>query len=173
MSILPDWFNSVLTNGFLPLVPVMLWNIILASKLPPTLNPSTFNDGVPVWLLRCEDGLRSVVFIIPFFMRLNIKTSRGEVGFVVFVAGVLIYFFSWILQILWPESRVSRHIIGFAAPAYTPLIWFTGLSLMGASFYFDLKYSYLYLLVPAFLFTVFHTFHSVVVHRLRVKKVSA
>jgi len=51
-------------------------------------------------------------------------------------------------------------MLGFTAPAYTPLVWFFGLSLMFDRFYGGLHYAPVYFLALSTIFLGFHGTHA-------------
>jgi len=111
------------------LIPILAWNIIFSSKLN---HPAfEFDEAVPQWVLLVENVLRVAVMILPLFMTLLWNTSSSKIGIAFYLIGLIIYFASWIPLMIAPESTWSNSLIGFLAPAYTPLIWLLGISLIG------------------------------------------
>jgi leucyl aminopeptidase len=64
----------------------------------------------------------------------------------------------------FPNSGWSNSIIGFTAPAYTPLFWLMGIGLIGNSFYFNLPYRPWYYISTSILFLIFHNFHAFTIY---------
>lgn len=156
----------IFTNGFIPIIPVLLWNMILAKKLPPTFQAKTFDKNIPRFLLIGENVFRIIIFILPLFLQIDIHSKYGLSGLIVYLTGVILYFISWLILIIVPDSAWSKSVYGFTAPAYTPLIWMLGLSLMFDSFYFKIPYVAWEYAVPAFVMICFHFSHA----RLAYKK---
>ena len=50
-----------------------------------------------------------------------------------FKSGLAIYFGSWAYLMKYPEAELSQTVFMRFAPAYTPIIWLTGMSLMSDS----------------------------------------
>jgi hypothetical protein len=161
MSLLP----KVLSNGFVPLIPILVWNYLFASRLPAVFEPKAFNSGIPLIIISGENIFRAVVFIMPLSFRINLLSSIGKSGLLVFLAGASLYFLSWLMLIYFPDSKWSESFFGFTAPAYTPLIWLVGLGLMADSYYFNLPFSRWYYLLSAVFFTGFHFLHTMHVYR--------
>ncbi len=67
-----------------------------------------------------------------------------------------------------PDSLWSQSIVGFAAPAYTPVLWLVGISWMADSYYFErfsrITYSKWHYVIPSIGFSIFHITHSVFVY---------
>ncbi len=71
------------------------------------------------------------VFIVPLCLTLKWDTLQRKIGWGLYIAGILVYFASWIPLMVYPDSAWSNSLIGFTAPAFTPLIWLAGIGLMG------------------------------------------
>ena len=151
---------KIVSNGFIPVIPILLWNVLFASKLPPAFGPDSFDENIPRLILIFENLFRSVVFILPLVLRIDIGTQSGRHGLIVYIIGSLLYYLSWLMLMYFPGSMWSTSAIGFAAPAYTPIIWFTGLSMMAGSYYFNFTYSKWHLIVPCCIFSAFHITHT-------------
>ena len=156
--------KKILANGYLPLTPVLLWNILLVDYLPMELRPEFFNLDIPSFILWGENIFRTLIFMFPLFFVLDVKGEVGGRGLIIYMVGVLIYFMSWGALILWPDSAWSNSVLGFTAPAYTPLIWLAGLAFMTKGYYFNLSYKKWHYLIPMFFFFVFHLSHALYVY---------
>ena len=113
------------------LLPIMVWNWFLANKLPRAYATETFDHSIPIFIVNGENIFRAMVFILPLLMPLRIETQTQKLGLGLYLAGTLIYFLSWLAQIYFPQSAWSLSAFGFLAPAHTPLIWLTGIGLIG------------------------------------------
>lgn len=96
-------------------------------------------------------------------MPLRVSTSLQKKGLVLYVIGTVVYFASWLLLILAPESAWSRSAIGFAAPAFTPALWLLGIGLIGDSLYFNVPYKRWMFIVVAAVFLILHNTHTLIV----------
>jgi hypothetical protein len=119
-----------LKNHFLLLIPILIWNVLLTSHLPM----EHFSGEAPQWVLIIENIFRAGAMILPLFLPINSKNKFFKSGLTVFIIGTLIYFSSWLWLILYPESVAANSSWLQFAPAYTPIIWFIGLSMMSNSF---------------------------------------
>ena len=155
----------IITNGFIPVIPVLIWNAIFTKKLPQDFGAETFDMGIPKPVLIAENILRLFVFFLPLCTRVNIGSSIGQSGLIIFLVGIVCYFGSWIMLIRYPDSRWSKTVFGFTAPAYTPLIWLVGLSLMIDSYYFHFPYFPWQYLIPSCAFIGVHLTHTVLAFR--------
>ncbi|MCP5096413.1 MAG: hypothetical protein GY943_12745 [Chloroflexi bacterium] len=149
-------------NCFLLLIPILLWNVIFANQLPPAFLPDIFWRDIPPLIKLGENGFRIVVMALPAFMPLNLK--RKGWGTAVYLFGTFIYFLSWIVLILFPESGWSTSLIGSLAPAYTPLIWLIGIGMIGDKLYFTHRYHPWVYYVLSFIFITFHVSHTTIVY---------
>ncbi len=156
-------FKKIFSNGYILFIPILLWNVFLPKYLPPAYEIKSFNTNIPKLISIGELLGRLCVFGLPLFMKLNFSTPSGKMGIMLFLIGVLIYFSSWIVLIIFPDSMWSRSFLGFTAPAYTVIIWLVGFSLIADSFYFKISYNNLYYIIPSVLFLIFHFSHTLFV----------
>jgi hypothetical protein len=154
---------NYLLNCLLLLLPIMAWNLIFASKLPWAYSEDVFSKDIPSFITNSENILRSLVFILPVFMPIQIETQSQKLGLWLYSIGSAIYFLSWLAQIYYPRSAWSLSAWGFLAPAYTPLIWLTGIGLIGSSLYFSSPYQSWMYIVLSVIFIVFHLSHALTV----------
>jgi len=156
--------RKVTSNGYLPLTPILAWNLLFASALPPAYNPASFNTNIPPIILTGENVFRAIIFSLPLFFSLTIKAGTWKRGLLLYCAGTALYFASWLSLMLAPDSGWSTSLLGFAAPAYTPILWLTGIAMMGEAYYFKLNYSKWHYLIPSIAFSFFHVVHTVIVY---------
>jgi len=152
--------KKYLLNCFLLTLPIMLWNILLTDKLPAVYQPEIFWYNIPTWVAYGENISRGLVFLIAFLMLLPTQKLHQKPGFWIYLIGLVVYLISWILLIEYPDGAWSRSLLGFAAPAYTPLIWLTGIGLIGNSFYFKISYRTWYFMLVSMVFVGFHCWHA-------------
>jgi len=157
-------FSNYFLNAFLLLLPILLWNWALASRLPRAFSAEYFEKDIPVFITTAENLLRLVIFILPLFMPLSISTQTQKIGLWLYAVGVCLYFLSWLAQMRFPESAWSISVFGFLAPAYTPLIWLAGIGLVGSSLYFPGPYRSWMYCAAAVLFIGFHVAHTLMVY---------
>jgi hypothetical protein len=157
-------FKHYLSNCFLLLIPLFLWNLLLIDLLPAYYAPEVFDNNIPNLIAYSENILRAVVFVLPAFMLLSFKTKRAKVGLVIYLIGLLCYFSSWLLVIIYPESNWSNSLIGFSAPAYTTIIWFVGIGLIGNKAYIKIPYLSVIYISVSIIFVVVHTWHTYIVY---------
>jgi len=159
-----DLATEISSNGFLAIVPILAWNIAMSSRLPPAYQPGTFDREVPTVVAIGENFFRYVVFLAPLFFRLDASSPAGRTGLMLYSLGVAMYLASWLTLIRAPDSGWSRSILGFTAPAFTPIVWLVGLSLLVDSCYFGLPYSRWHYILPSMAFSIFHLSHAVSVY---------
>ena len=156
--------KTIVTNGYIPIIPILIWNIIFTSKLPKAYDPNVFNSDIPLFIIAVENIFRSIVFILPILFQINIFSHIGRRGLYIYILGSVLYFISWLLLIFAPNSLWSGSIFGFTAPAYTPIIWLIGISLMADSYYFNISYAKWHYILPCVIFSIFHIMHSIFVY---------
>jgi len=159
-----DLLRKILSNGYIVILPILIWNIILTSKLPSAYDQKLFNSNIPFTIIIGENIFRSIIFLLPLFFRLNISSSINKMGVITFTSGVALYISSWLMLIYAQNSGWSNSVLGFTAPAYTPIIWLIGLSLLVESYYFKWVYSKWHYILPSIAFTIFHVSHTVYVY---------
>jgi hypothetical protein len=155
--------HYALSCGLL-LLSAIAWNILLAKRLPPAFQPNEFEHDIPVPLVFAENGLRVAVFALPFLMPLDIAVPGVGRALLLYAVGTLLYFASWLALIWFPGSRWSRWPLGFAAPAYTPLLWFLGIALLGDRLFWDTFYRGWMYLVLCVAFLTVHITHTMRVY---------
>lgn len=146
------------------MVPPVSWNFLLTDKLPPAFQPGIFLNDIPRLLTYGENILRTSLFVLTALMPLSIHTKIQRIGLALYLIGLVLYFASWLPLIYQPESRWSVNAIGFLAPAYTPLLWLTGIELIGYRFYFRVIYRRWFFLVLSSLFIFFHCVHTYLIY---------
>ncbi len=115
-------------NSFWLLIPILAWNLIFSSYLS---HPAfEYDEAVSKWILTLENVLRFAVMILPLLMPLHLEKPQNKIGIVVYLIGLIIYFASWIPLMVAPDSAWSNSLLGFLAPAYTPLLWLLGISVI-------------------------------------------
>ena len=131
------------------MVPLLVWNIILAPKI--TLEQINSDAHSPAWLLMAENITRIIVFVFPLLLPLRLQDDISKAGLAIYLLGTLIYFATW-LPIIWmPDSAWSQSAVGLLAPRLTPLLPFLGIALIGHSTPY---------VVASVLFIVLHTWHG-------------
>ncbi|MGG8496590.1 hypothetical protein ACQY1Q_09250 [Tenacibaculum sp. TC6] len=128
--------KNYLANCFLLLIPLILWNVALINYLPKKYRADSFNNHIPLIIKYSENGIRLILFILPVFMILSLKTNLQKIGFSMYILGIILYFSSWLLVIINPDSSWSQSLIGFMAPAYTTILFFVGIGLIGNKAFF-------------------------------------
>ena len=149
-----------LKNCFWLILPILFWNIWFANELPVSYTAAGGWDDIPLWLSFVENMLRLCVFMLPAFMIPEWNLPVQKAGILLYMLGVVFYFASWYWPIYLPESSWAQSLAGFMAPAYTPLIWLTGIGLIGQrSFLRWKKTSNIYISLSV-LFVCFHSLHA-------------
>lgn len=151
-------------NCFLLTIPVLAWNLVFADRLPRVFQPDIFWHRIPSLLGAGENAFRIVIFLLTVIMPLSIASPRQRAGLMVYIAGVVMYFASWIALIYFPESNWSLSLGGFLAPAYTPVFWLTGIALIGHEFFFNIPYKSWFFLAPSIAFLVCHNAHTIIIY---------
>lgn len=146
-------------NGFMTMVPVMIWDSLLTASLPPRYGTSAEWQAAHPALALGENLFRWLVVLLPLLMPIRLATRRQRIGSVVWVAGTAVYFASWVAVIAWPESAWSLSPIGFLAPAYLAFPWLAGIAMMSDRLSVRSPYRWWHYLALSAAFAAFHTAH--------------
>ena len=159
--------TDIVKNGIWLIFPILLFSLSLMSRLPAALTPALFNRGIPDVLLNGENIGRILMLAVPLFFSIGISTKTQKRGLALYLAGVALYYLSYLAQIFFPDSAWSTSMVGFVAPAYSNMFWIIGLGLLGEKFYFParLRYRPVYYIAPAVIFLIFHITHAVIVYQ--------
>jgi hypothetical protein len=144
-------------------VPILVWNVVCTRFLPPALASSEFSRAIPPLVTYGENTLRIVVMTLPFLMPLD-ATAGQRRGLRLFAVGTLLYVLAWVPLMIEPQSAWSTSWLGFVAPAYTPLVWLTGLGLIGRRLYLPSPYRRWMYVALACGFVAFHVTHASIVY---------
>lgn len=162
-------YKSYYLNCFILMLPIIIWNILLSNKLPANYQAEIFSANIPDVVTYGENIFRLFIFVISFLMPLQLRTKRQKVGFSIYLTGLLLYMLSWVLLILFSKSIWSNSLLGFSAPAYTPLVWLLGISLIGDTFNFNLPFKKWIFISASALFLAFHLTHTILVYKTFTK----
>ena len=144
------------------IVPILLLNVALMRRLPKAYQAEVFWRDIPSWIKVGENLTRTLVFVLPLFMRLDLSQRAGVL---LYSIGTVVYSLAWVAQIARPRSAWSTSMWGFLAPGYTPAIWLAGIGLIGSRLFLPAPYTpWIYIALSA-LFLVFHNTHAAIVYR--------
>jgi hypothetical protein len=152
--------KTYLRNCFLLVLPALVWNIFLTSRLPQRWFAPQVFDNIPGWLAVAENILRLLVFFLPLLMPLQIKTRLQKTGLALYFLGLALYFASWLALIYAPDSAWSSSLVGLLGPAYTPLVWLVGIGLVSSTLYLPLPYQPAYYIALSAAFITVHCTHA-------------
>jgi hypothetical protein len=156
-------WKALARNGFLLMVPVMIWDSLLAASLPAVYGNSAEWQAANPGLAVGENLFRWLVVLLPILMPIRLPTRRRRIGLVVWAVGTVAYFASWVAVIAWPESAWSLSAFGFLAPAYLAFPWLVGIGMMSDRLYVRSQYRWWQYVILSAAFTVFHTAHFVTI----------
>ena len=148
--------------------PILVWNVAFTRFLPPALASNEFSRDIPPLVTYGENTLRIVVMALPFLMPFETITVGQRRGLSLFAVGALLYFLAWVPLMIAPRSQWSTSWLGFAAPAYTPLVWLAGLGLIGRRLYVPSPFKGWMYLALACAFVAFHVTHVSIVYARNV-----
>ena len=144
------------------IVPPMLI-LAMVSPLPRAYQTDLFWADIPRWIGRGENLTRAIVVGLPAFMPLGINSRTQKMGVVLYVLGLGMYWFAWRSQVWFAGTTWVSHPAGFMAPAWTPLVWLTGIGLIGERLYFSDRYRPWMYFVATLAFLSCHILHAWIV----------
>lgn len=147
-------------NCFLLLIPIFIWNLIFYDQLPAAYGSEIFWKNIPTYISYPENLFRIIVLSTPILMSLSLKSRQQKMGFIIYSIGTIIYFLSWLVLILHPNSNWSQSLLGFMAPAYTTIIWLIGIGILGHKTFIRIPKASLIYIILACVFVVFHALHT-------------
>jgi hypothetical protein len=148
---------------WLTIAPTLL-SIFLAKYLPDSFQKNQFWNAIPVDIKFLENIFRTIVIILPVFFPISLTKKLQKAGLSVYLTGIALYLLSYAAQIYFPESNWSQSLIGFTAPATSPVIWLTGIGLIMDKSFFNIKYRKWIYIIFAIAFCVFHFIHTSIVY---------
>jgi hypothetical protein len=148
-------------NAILLTLPPLLFDLVFWNSLPKAFSLDQFWKDIPLAMVLGERIGQVFVFGFPVLMRIRLDTPRQRLGLRLYGAGLVAYYASWFALILFPDSVWSTSVIGFVAPAYTPLPWLAGIALMSDGWYVRrIPYRWWYYLAGSLVFLAFHVSHA-------------
>jgi hypothetical protein len=156
--------SKYLINCFWLLLPPNLISLFLAKCLPEAFQANLFWNDISPAIKFFENVFRIVVMALPAFFPLVISTKLQRTGLYIYCIGLMLYLLSYVLLIYLPECYWSKWLIGFTAPATTPLIWFLGIGLIMDKPFFNIKYSKWIYMILVIAFCVFHFMHASIIY---------
>ena len=148
--------------GWLTL-PIFAWNLVMTSRLPESLSVDVFWRDIPPAIATGEQVFRTFVVALPFLMPLGLRRRSQRLGAALYVIGAGPYVLSWVPLVFRPASDRSTSLVGFLAPSVTPLIWTTGIALVGDSLYLPVPYRPWMYVALSIGFVAFHVAHAAIV----------
>lgn len=156
--------STLLRNGALLIIPPMIITFGLWGALPAAYSPDVFWKNIPGWLGLFENIFRVLVFSLPGILYFGEKEKGQPLGWYLYIGGVVVYLASYLVQIVYPNSTWSQSIIGFTAPAWSTLFWFTGIGLVCTRSWLPIAWHRAIYLSCAFIFLIFHIGHTGLVY---------
>ncbi len=157
--------TKYLFSGIVLLLITMLWNVIFYAYLPDGYSPENFKMNIPAIVLAGENFFRILTFGFIIFLMLGLKDRSQKIGLILYISGVILYFASWSAQMFLPDSQWSQSLLGYTAPAFTPIIWLLGIGLLGKEFAIKkIPYNRIVFITLSIVFVVFHMAHAVIAY---------
>ena len=99
--------TDIVKNGIWLTFPILLFSFSLMNRLPAALTPALFNQGIPDVLAKGENIVRILVFAMPAFFSVGISTKTQKQGLALYLAGVALYYLSYLALIFFPRQYLE------------------------------------------------------------------
>ncbi len=123
-------------NCFWLMFPILIWNIIFYKKLPQ--KEFRNNKKLSRTVVYLESFLRYIVFSIPLVLPIKFDALYLELGLLIYLIGLVLYFFTWIPLLFFSESKLSKSPIILMLPFASPIFPFIGIALISHSLIYGL-----------------------------------
>lgn len=144
-------YKLTLSNNFFWLIPPLAWNIIWGPNNPAQLG--FFDGNAPHGLLIVENIFRLSSMMYLLFLPIRPHHKKFRIGLIVYLIGSVLYYTAWTYLMTHPDAQLSQTAFMQFAPAYTPFIWLTGISLMANSkIHFSLSFIFIGLHVVEYIY---------------------
>ncbi|MGL1936353.1 MAG: hypothetical protein OCD01_15085 [Fibrobacterales bacterium] len=153
-----------LKNCFYLVIPILIGNILWSDLLPAPFQENYFWKDIPWVVSLGEHSTRIVLLSMLLFIPFSLKASLARAGFMLFILGTILYGFSWVALIHFPDSFWSSHTFGFSAPAYTPILWLSGLGCISIATLGVRSIRTMLFLISSLLFIFFHLTHTLTIY---------
>lgn len=159
MKLYPKPMKHVMNCSWL-LLPVLVWNILFAKQLPAIFQEENFWHDIPPLLSISEHASRIALFAFTFMMPLELPAAKHFKSWSIYMAGLMLYFLSWLLLMKMPQSDWSQSLPGIMAPAFTPALWMWGIWRIGSTPFIQFPLYKLAFPLLCLLFLFLHNLHT-------------
>lgn len=149
-----------LFNGFILVIPVLVWNLVFYRTLPLWHQIKIGNN-----LEKVDSLLRIPIFGLPLVFRFSVFTDIHQIGWVIYGIGIILYFASWIITISGNVNK-NQSVLTALGPAYTPILWLIGIGMACWESGWRLYLLLLYFL-SSIVFVIVHTMHTLEKYKRR------
>jgi hypothetical protein len=143
-------------------MPIIIFNIIVTKYLPEFYLK---NINHPIVTIETIARIMTIAFSV--IMAIKLDDKIGKAGLIVYIIGVLIYFFSYFIVIKIPAISFNNNYIVLLAPYWTSVLWLIGIGLMGNKLFINIPYHYTAYIVISFFFTIIHSIHGYICYSIK------
>jgi hypothetical protein len=136
-------------------IPIIIFDIIFFSKLP-----SHYLKKIIHPIVNIETITRIITIALSLIMAIHSENKSGKTGLIIYILGVIIYFFSYFVEIYFTETVFGKNIFVILAPYRTSVIWLIGIGLLGNKLFLNIPYHYLIYIFLSITFSAVHTYHG-------------
>ncbi|HCC36749.1 MAG TPA: hypothetical protein DEQ14_03545 [Treponema sp.] len=150
-----DFINDHKNNCFWFFLPVIIFNIIFTKYLPEYYLK---NINHPIVTIETITRIMTIAFSV--MMAINLDNRIGKIGLIIYIAGILIYFCSFIFVIKASAILLQNNLFILLAPYWTTVIWLIGIGLLGNKLFLKIPYHYTAYIVLSIAFAIIHSIHG-------------
>jgi hypothetical protein len=160
MSII-EFINNYKNNCFWLFIPIIIFNIIFTKYLP-----EFYLKNINHPIVTIETIARIITIAFSVIMAIKLDNKIGRAGLIVYIIGVLIYFFSYFIVIKVPTILFHNNFIVLLAPYLTSVIWLIGIGLLGNKLFINMPYHYTAYIIISIVFTIIHSIHGYICYNI-------
>jgi len=161
MSII-EFVNNYKNNCFWFFIPIIIFNIIVTKYLP-----EFYLKNINHPIVTIETIARIITIAFSVIMTIKLDDKIGKAGLIVYIIGVLIYFFSYFIVIKIPAISFNNNYIVLLAPYWTSILWLIGIGLMGNKLFINIPYHFTAYIVISIFFTIIHSIHGIICYSIK------
>jgi hypothetical protein len=154
-------FLKYINNNFLLFIPILIFNILFFKKLP-----SHYLKNISHPIIVIETITRIITIVFSIIMTITIQNKIGKIGLTIYIIGIIIYFISYFIEIIFSNTILGRNIIVILSPYWTSIIWLIGIGLLGNRLFVNIPYHFTVYLILSIIFTIVHTIHGYLCYKM-------
>jgi len=79
--------------------------LFFAAQLPEAYQAEVFWKDIPPFIAYGENSLRIIIFTLPVFLLISVKTTLAKTGWSLYLIGTILYFGSWVIPLYFSDNK--------------------------------------------------------------------